>query len=338
MLVYLLIAILIIAAAVALYLYAFRFETTNFKLSQVDIFLRQIGKKSRDRKGKPYLSILHLSDFHLRKNLKGRRMFEFVQSLTSLEVDLLFITGDLVEQDKNISHLIEMLKPLKARYGKFAVLGVHDYYDKKVSEFLKNMFKRKRTYHRRNDIERLIKELDGIGIKVLQNQVAEIDSPDEDIRGIRVAGIDDPIILRKDLEAAFGQSNNIPVAKVEKDRYYQEKYPEVFKLSDKKFHLLEEKAKLLLCLVHTPDSETLVDLAEQGADIVFSGHTHGGQVRLPGVGALLTGCKLSHKFASGLFYFKEFVLYVSRGLSEGRYSQFRFFCPPEASIIRLYKK
>ncbi|MDZ7836918.1 MAG: metallophosphoesterase, partial [Actinomycetota bacterium] len=130
-----------VAAAVAFYLYAFRFETTNFKLSQVDIFLRQVGKKSRDRKGRPYLTILHLSDFHLRKNLKGRRMFEFVQSLASLEVDLLFITGDLVEQDKNISYLIEMLKPLKARYGKSAVLGVHDYYHKRVSEFLNNMLR-----------------------------------------------------------------------------------------------------------------------------------------------------------------------------------------------------
>ena len=338
MLVYWLVPTLIIAVLVILYVYAFRFEPSNFKLSQVDIFLRQLGERSKDRKGLPYLTILHLSDFHLRKNRKGKKLFKFVQGLADQEVDLIFITGDLVEQDKNIPYLVEMLKPLKARYGKFAVLGVHDYYDKKASEFIRNMFKRKRTYKRQNDIERLIAELGNIGVEVLQNKVVDIDNPYEDIRGIQVAGIDDPVILRKNIGAAFGKPSDAPLSGPEKNTYYQEKYREHFRLSDKDFHLLEEKAKLLLCLVHTPDSETLVDLAEQGADIIFSGHTHGGQVRLPLVGALLTGCKLNQKYASGLFYFKRFVLYVSRGLSEGRYSQFRFFCQPEASIVNIYKK
>ncbi|MGM0365802.1 MAG: metallophosphoesterase [Actinomycetota bacterium] len=333
MLIYILIAVLAAAAAAAV-IYAIRYEPLNFKLSYVDINLRQLGKKSNGKKEKPYLTIMHLSDFHLRKNRKGKKLFKFVQGLGNYEVDLLFVTGDLVEKDENIDYLVEMLKPLKARYGKFAVLGVHDYYNKSVTEFLKNMVKRKKSYRRQNDITRLKEELGAVGIKVLQNQIEEIASPDNDIKGIRVAGIDDPILQRSDVALAFGENKS-----TKKDiAYYREKYPEYFKLKGKDFHLLEENVRLLLCLVHTPDSHTIVDLAERGADMVFSGHTHGGQVRLPLAGAVLTGCRLSPRFASGLFYFKKFVLYVSRGLSEGRYSQFRFFCPPEASIIRLYKR
>jgi len=332
--IYIIIAVLVLMAAAGLYVYAFRYEPANFRLSYVDIYLRQLGKKSKDRKGRPFLTILHLSDFHLRKNRKGKKLYQFVQSLSQHEPDLLFITGDLVEKDENIPYLVDMLKPLKARYGKFAVLGVHDYYDKKITEFLKNMVKRKKRYRRENDIARLSRELDTVGIKVLRNQMVEIDSPDLDIKGIRIAGIDDPILEKSDIPLAFGENSSS-----KKDRaYYREKYPEYFKLRGKDFHLLEENANLLLCLVHTPDSHAIIDLAERGADIIVSGHTHGGQVRLPLVGALITGCRLKARFASGLFYFKRFVLYVSRGLSEGRYSQFRFLCPPEASIIRVYKK
>jgi len=109
-LVYWLVPTLIIAVLVILYVYAFRFEPSNFKLSQVDIFLRQLGERSKDRKGLPYLTILHLSDFHLRKNRKGKKLFKFVQGLADQEVDLIFITGDLVEQDKNWRRYIQAAK------------------------------------------------------------------------------------------------------------------------------------------------------------------------------------------------------------------------------------
>ena len=81
-----------------------------------------------------------------------------------------------------------------------------------------------------------------------------------------------------------------------------------------------------------------MDLGQLGTDIIISGHTHGGQVRLPVIGAILSGCNIRTRYASGLFYFKQFVLYVNRGLGEGRYSQFRFFCQPEASLLTFYFK
>jgi predicted MPP superfamily phosphohydrolase len=89
-------------------------------------------------------------------------------------------------------------------------------------------------------------------------------------------------------------------------------------------------------LLHTPDAYAISTLHNKKADIILSGHTHGGQVRLPFIGAIISGCRLRTKYAAGLFYFKKFVLFISRGLGEGKYSQFRCYCPPEAARITIY--
>jgi predicted MPP superfamily phosphohydrolase len=93
-----------------------------------------------------------------------------------------------------------------------------------------------------------------------------------------------------------------------------------------------------MALVHTPDNDSIISLSKRNIDIIFCGHTHGGQVRLPFIGAVISGCKLKTKFASGLFYFTNTVLYVTKGLGEGKYSPFRFYCQPEASLVNIYKK
>jgi uncharacterized protein len=91
-----------------------------------------------------------------------------------------------------------------------------------------------------------------------------------------------------------------------------------------------------LAIIHTPDADVLTNMALNGVDIAFAGHTHGGQLRLPSAGAIVSGCDLKTKYAAGLFYFEKFVLHVSRGLGEGRYSPFRFFCQPEAVLIEIF--
>jgi predicted MPP superfamily phosphohydrolase len=115
-------------------------------------------------------------------------------------------------------------------------------------------------------------------------------------------------------------------------------YREELSSYDKKYHVINEDDKLIITLIHTPDSYALVNLAINGIDIVFAGHTHGGQVRAPGVGALISGCNLKTKYAAGLFYFKNFVLQVSKGLGEGRFSRFRINCSPEAIITEIVRE
>ncbi len=329
------------AAAVfaALCWYAFRYEPFNFKLSRVSILVKdgQAARNDEGRPGEPVLSILHLSDFHLQKNSKGRKLFKFVTSLKNLKVDFIIITGDLLESDENINYLIRMLSPLSAKYGKYAVLGVHDHYRKSITEFAKNLLKRKRRYRRENDIGLIIKRLGGIGIEVLMNESRKINLGRGGINNIEIIGLDDPIIRKTDIARAFSNIGSPDEPELQKKADYGSTYKYLFKLKKEEIHKINSRGKLRIVLIHTPDAGSIIEVARRKSDIVFSGHTHGGQVRLPLIGAIISGCRIKTKFASGLFYFKTFILYVTRGLGEGRYSQFRFYCQPEASLVRIYK-
>lgn len=329
-----------IAAVLAvLYLYAFKYEPANFKLSEVDIFIKNNlkFKAGKNKSDKPILTFLHLSDFHLRKNSKGKKLFKFVRNLSKLNVDFIFITGDLMENDKNIEYLISMLSPLKAKYGKYAVFGVHDHYNKALVEFIRNMFKKKKRYKRENDVTYMAKRLKDIGIEVLRNESRRINIGSYDIGDIEIIGLDDPIINKIDIVKAFSHIDHIDSLKLLKKSDYKNAYKSIFKLKEEKIHKINNRGKLRIILMHTPDTNSIINLARKEVDIIFGGHTHGGQVRIPLVGAVVSGCKIKTKFASGLFYFRNFVLYVTRGLGEGRYSQFRFYCQPEASLVKIYK-
>lgn len=329
----------IAALLAALYLYAFKYEPANFKLSEVDIFIKDNlkFKAGKNKSDKPILTFLHLSDFHLRKNSKGKKLFKFVRSLNKLNVDFILITGDLTENDKNIEYLISMLSPLKAKYGKYAVFGVHDHYNKALVEFIRNMFKKKKRYKRENDVTYMAKRLKDIGIEVLRNESRRINIGSYDMGDVEIIGLDDPIINKIDIVKAFSHIDHIDSLKLLKKSDYKNAYKSIFKLKEKKIHKINNRGKLRIILMHTPDTNSIINLAHKEVDIIFGGHTHGGQVRLPLVGAVVSGCKIKTKFASGLFYFRNFVLYVTRGLGEGRYSQFRFYCQPEASLVKIYK-
>lgn len=371
--------------------YAFRFEVANFQLSNNNIYLKSERDSENPDKissikaeniagSKAPLKILHLSDFHLRDDFKGPKLANFINILSFESYDFIFITGDMVEKDGLQNKLIETLKPLKAKYGVYAVFGAHDYFNKKPAEFIKNMFKKKESYSRKNDVAGLRRKLESIGIKVLQNEnliLKGVAGYDE----IDIVGVDDPLInkmdLKKSLSGIFQNDEDIKIINVspeslslkdfsntqgykdskligsnqsengefeyQKNQYLinsekiikTKEYKEAFGLSLNKYHSLGESKKLKIALIHTPDSYALVNLALNGIDIVFAGHTHGGQIRVPAIGAIISGCNLKTKYAAGLFYFKDFVLQVSKGLGEGRFSRFRIYCAPEAIITTI---
>lgn len=67
--------------------------------------------------------------------------------------------------------------------------------------------------------------------------------------------------------------------------------------------------------------------------IMLSGHTHGGQVRIPGIGPLATP-KLGKRYVAGKFSIDGMLLYVSRGIGMYR-PPVRLFCRPELVVIRV---
>ncbi len=98
---------------------------------------------------------------------------------------------------------------------------------------------------------------------------------------------------------------------------------------------LAKKKALDLFLHHDPD---LADAAARaGMDLYLAGHTHGGQVRLPFYGALMTLSKFGKRFESGLYRVGGMALYVNRGLgmTGERAPRVRFLCRPEITVIDL---
>jgi uncharacterized protein len=140
------------------------------------------------------------------------------------------------------------------------------------------------------------------GIAVLRNSYLPIE------RGggrVWLAGLDDPVIGRPDIDVAVPE----PIRNV------------------------RNEPVMLLC--HAPDYAVRVQShrAGQSVDLMLSGHTHGGQIRLPLIGALVLP-PLGEKFDQGWFQLGRMGLYVNRGIGTIGVP-FRLDCPPEITIFTL---
>lgn len=95
----------------------------------------------------------------------------------------------------------------------------------------------------------------------------------------------------------------------------------------------------LLGVTHAPYQRVLNGFVDLGADAIFGGHTHGGQVCLPGFGALVANCDIPLKQAKGLSTWshgdRTVPLNVSAGCGHSIYAPVRFACRPEATLLTL---
>ncbi len=90
-----------------------------------------------------------------------------------------------------------------------------------------------------------------------------------------------------------------------------------------------------ILLYHSPDLAPVA--AQAGIDLQLSGHTHGGQVRLPLIGALFTGSLYGKTFEAGRISINHLILYITRGIGmEGAGApRVRFLCPPELILWEI---
>jgi predicted MPP superfamily phosphohydrolase len=101
--------------------------------------------------------------------------------------------------------------------------------------------------------------------------------------------------------------------------------------------LAKETHETMIVITHTPDNAPIA--ARHGASLVLSGHTHGGQVHLPGLGPLYVPCRRGHEYVSGAYDIGEdCVLVISRGIgisSSKLLGGGRSLCPPEVVFLTL---
>jgi predicted MPP superfamily phosphohydrolase len=95
---------------------------------------------------------------------------------------------------------------------------------------------------------------------------------------------------------------------------------------------LDAQAAVRIVLSHAPDN--IYDLARRGASVVFAGHHHGGQIRLPLIGALVVPSRYGRRFDRGRFHVQGTDLIVSAGVG-AEHPALRVYCPPEVVVVDL---
>ena len=294
-----------VAAAGAL-LWGTLIERNRFTLREVEAQVLEPGAAP--------LRILHISDLHLAPWQKDK--IAWVQSLAQLAPDLIVDTGDNLGHIEALPALQEALTAFQGIPGVF-VNGSNDYFAPKM----KNPFtyfsgpSKSSANEFRLDTASLMDFLtDDLGWANLNNTAASLLIGD---RRIDFMGVDDP-------HRAFDSLSRMERAleSVQSDGFFGENSPE-----------------LTVGVAHAPYQRVLNDFVAQGAQAIFAGHTHGGQVCVPGFGALVTNCDIPRDQVKGLSMWKHgghtATLNVSAGLGTSIYAPVRFACPPEASLVTL---
>lgn len=229
----------------------------------------------------------------------NRRMIRFLESLGGREYDLVFATGDLLGGTEVAGECLRLLNGLRASTARMFVFGSSDYYAPVLKNYLDYFLKRRRHGASRNPTEQFRRGLLEAGWRDLNNAGAMLEV---NATRIQVTGLDDPY-LRRD---------------------------------DRKLLHRDAGAELAILVVHDP--APYAEAIAAGYDLVVAGHTHGGQVRMPFLGALVTNSTLPTHLAMGASEVQGSWLFVTPGVGTGKYAPFRFLCPPEASVLNLVER
>jgi predicted MPP superfamily phosphohydrolase len=253
------------------------------------------------------LRILHISDVHL---TPGRhRLLSWLRTLDALEPDFIVNTGDSIAHPQAVAPFLSALGPLLDRPGAF-VYGSNDLYSPKPANPARYLWRTSSGEHSRHvpDLPwaELGEAMESAGWLNLNNRRGRLKVGEFDIE---VGGVHDSHIRR--------------------DRYAEIAGP------------ADPGADLRLAIMHSPEPSVLDLFADDGFNLLLAGHTHGGQICLPGTGALVTNCGIQRSMASGLHRYPAGLgdadpwLHVSAGLGTSPYAPFRLCCRPEATLLTL---
>jgi len=249
------------------------------------------------------LRILHISDLHMMPD--QHRKQAWVAALGGTDPDLVVVTGDNISSPDSVPGVLRALDPLLSLPGAF-VFGSNDYNGPVWrNPLLYLMPDREYVQGVELPFETLRSAFTEAGWSDLNSGRTIMKAGG---RSIRRVGDGEPHIARDDYPSVAG-----PVSR---------------------------GADLHIGVTHTPASHVLDAMAADGFSLLLAGHTHRGQVCLPGYGALPTNCDLPHAMAKGLHRWpgSEAWLHVSAGVGTHPTAPVRFACRPEATILTLISR
>ena len=280
--------------------YAHKVEPNLFRLRRYEVPVLPGGVRP--------VRILQLSDIHM---IPGQhRKVRWLRSLAALEPDFVVNTGDNLSDPGAVGTVLDGLEPLMEFPGAF-VMGSNDYLAARPmnpTKYLRRGDPSTRTpgEGKQNDWHALTTAFTKAGWLDLTNRTTRLDLPGAAGPAIGLLGVDDPHIRRDKYEEA---ASSLPA--------------------------IRENTDIALGVVHAPYRRVLDAMSTDALPLILAGHTHGGQLRIPFFGALVTNCDLDRRRASGLSTYGESHLHVSAGCGTSRYAQIRFSCPPEATLLTL---
>ncbi|HJQ04863.1 MAG TPA: metallophosphoesterase [Nocardioides sp.] len=255
------------------------------------------------------LRVLHLSDIHMTPYQHGKQ--DWLRSLADLEPDLVIDTGDNLAHQGSVPVVLDALGSLLDRPGVF-VHGSNDYFEPRLRNPIQYLLPDKGK--RRTNVPQLpwgelSTGFTDAGWLDLTNRRTRLTVGETTLA---FAGVDDPHLRYDDLGAVAGPA--------------------------------DPDADLRLGVAHAPYLRVLDQYAADGYDAIIAGHTHGGQVCLPGGRALTTNCDLEPARARGLHRHPagsapgdpgSAWLHVSAGIGTSPYTPIRIACRPEATLLTL---
>ncbi len=243
------------------------------------------------------LRIVQFSDFHIGSFMNNReKVAEAVEIINDQNADLLLFTGDFVNNvSSEMDDFLPMLSQLRARMGKYSILGNHDYGD---------YVPWKSAEEKRENMERLIKIQEDLGLKMLLNGSQRIAMNGDAIEliGVENWGLP-PFPQYGDLEKALAKVN-----------------PDSFKI----------------LMSHDPSHWDAKVLHKTNIDLTLSGHTHGAQFGIEIPGWRWSPASIRYKRWGGMYRVREQHLHVNTGIGFIGFPG-RVGMPPEITVIELSK-
>ena len=285
-------------------------ERTNFRLRSEVMPILDAGSDP--------IKVLHLSDLHMAPWHSST--IAWVRELAELEPDLIIGTGDFLGHRDGLSALAEALLPLAGIPG-VITHGSND----RVAPRWKNPLGYLLGPSQSGGEPGEVLDFDGLcslytdtlGWSDINNAATRMQLKNSTLDFV---GIGDA----HHGEDELGQLPRLVETLQEQDDALQAK---------------AHRSITTVGVTHAPYRRVLDAFVTNGCEAIFAGHTHGGQVCLPGGHALTTNCDLPNAQASGLSIWRHAsrssYLEVSAGLGTSIYAPIRIFCPPEAVLVTL---
>lgn len=268
---------------------------TKYNVNTLEVTKYVVENKKVPKEFDGY-NIVQISDLH--SKLFGENNKKLIQKIKSLNPDIVVVTGDLIDgENNNYNVALDFMKEISKLYRVYYIIGNHE--QKSLIKKYKDEYK---------DYFNKLHQIDFVN---LDNNKVEIVKGDSNIN---LYGLTVPYSCYKYL------FDNQETTSIDID-FLEEK---LGKVDREQFNIL---------LAHTPFY--FDEYEKWGADLTLCGHVHGGIVRLPLVGGLLsTDRKFFPKYDLGEYIKNKSTMIVSKGLG-GSKVLIRVNCKPEIVNIKL---